>query len=78
MLMKLSVSLPEEDISYIDDYAHRRGSASRSAVLHRAIDLLRESELEDAYAAAWNEWDVGGDGELWNATSSDGLNDAAR
>ncbi|GAB4047983.1 ribbon-helix-helix domain-containing protein [Catellatospora paridis] len=76
--MKLSVSLPEEDIDFIDDYAGRRGSASRSAVLHRAIDLLRASELEDAYAAAFDEWDASEDGELWSATAADGLADAAR
>lgn len=76
--MKLSVSLPEEDISYVDDYAERRGSASRSSVLHQAIALLRASELEDAYAAAWDEWEADEDGRLWDATSSDGLADAAR
>jgi Arc/MetJ-type ribon-helix-helix transcriptional regulator len=76
--MKLSVSMPEEDISYIDDYANRRGSPSRSAVLHHAIALLRASELEDAYAAAWDEWGASEDGSLWDATSSDGLADAAR
>lgn len=76
--MKLSVSLPEEDIEFIDDYADRRGSASRSAVLHRAIDLLRASELEDAYAAAYDEWDADEDGKLWSATEGDGLADAAR
>ncbi|GIF98007.1 ribbon-helix-helix domain-containing protein [Catellatospora citrea] len=76
--MKLSVSLPAEDIDFIDDYADRRGSASRSAVLHRAIDLLRASELEDAYAAAYDEWDASEDGRLWSATAADGLADAAR
>ena len=76
--MKLSVSLPEEDISYVDEYADRRGSASRSAVLHHAIGLLRASELEDAYAAAWDEWDASDDAPLWDATSPDGLADAAR
>lgn len=76
--MKLSVSLPEEDIAFLDDYADRRGSASRSAVLHRAIDLLRASELEDAYAAAYDEWDAGEDGGLWSTTAGDGLADAAR
>ncbi len=76
--MKLSVSLPEEDIEFIDDYADRRGSASRSAVLQRAIDLLRASELEDAYAAAYDEWDADEDGRLWSTTAGDGLADAAR
>lgn len=76
--MKLSVSLPDEDIDFIDDYADRRGTASRSAVLHRAIDLLRASELEDAYAAAYDEWDADEDGQLWSTTTGDGLADAAR
>ncbi|WP_027345965.1 ribbon-helix-helix domain-containing protein [Hamadaea tsunoensis] len=76
--MKLSVSLPEEDIAYVDDYLERRGGSSRSAVLHQAIDLLRASELEDAYAAAWQEWDADEDGKLWDAVTADGLTDAAR
>lgn len=76
--MKLSVSLPEDDVSYIDDYVDRSGSASRSAVLHHAIDLLRASELEDAYSAAWDEWSGDEDGTLWDATASDGLTDATR
>lgn len=76
--MKLSVSLPEEDVEFVDEYATRRGSASRSAVLHRAIGLLRASELEDAYAAAWDEWDADDDARLWNAVIADGVADAAR
>ncbi|MBB5872365.1 Arc/MetJ-type ribon-helix-helix transcriptional regulator [Allocatelliglobosispora scoriae] len=76
--MKVSVSLPDDDVSFVDDYANRRGSASRSAVLHRAIELLRLSELEDAYADAWAEWHDGDDGRLWQETAADGLADAAR
>jgi hypothetical protein len=76
--MKLSVSLPEDDVAYVDEYAHRTGVGSRSSVLHRAIGLLRMSELEEAYAEAWREWGDAEDGELWEATVADGLDDAAR
>ena len=76
--MKLSVSLPDDDIAFVDDYARRVGGDSRSAVLHRAIGLLRMAELESAYTEAWDEWAASGDAALWDATAGDGLTDAAR
>jgi len=45
---------------------------SRSAVLLKAIRLLRISELGSAYAEAWSEWDEG-DGQSWETTSGDGI-----
>ena len=64
--MKLSVSLPEADVAFLDEYAARTQAGSRSAVLHQAVDLLRTSQLEHAYQAAWDEWageaSWGGDG----------------
>ena len=71
--MKLSVSLPDEDIEFLDEYARTQGYRSRSAVLHRAVRLLRSTELGDAYAEAWTEWAEGGDAALWESTTSDGL-----
>lgn len=70
--MKVSVSLPDDDVEYLDDYAHTRGLASRSAVLHRAIKLLRSSELGGDYERAWAEWADRGD-DIWDAVASDGL-----
>jgi hypothetical protein len=75
--VKVSVSLPAEDLAYIDDYARRR-SATRSSVLHQAVSLLRLSEIEAAYAAAWDEWQHAGDQQLWDSTAGDGLIDASR
>jgi Arc/MetJ-type ribon-helix-helix transcriptional regulator len=69
--MKLSVSLGEEDVAFIDQYAAQERVGSRSAVLHRAIELLRASELEAAYEAAWEEW-AEGDGDAWEVTVGDG------
>lgn len=76
--MKMSVSLPDEDVRFVDEYASRRGMVSRSSVLHRAIDLLRESELESAYEAAFGEWENNPDAGLWETTTGDGLTDAPR
>ena len=71
--MKVSVSLPEEDVEFLDAYAASRGVASRSAALHEAVRLLRASELGPDYEAAWAEWSRGEDEELWDATVGDGL-----
>lgn len=76
--MKVSVSLPEEDVEFIDEYAARSAGSSRSSVLRRAIGLLRMVELEDAYAAAWREWEDSEDAELWEATAADGVGYAQR
>lgn len=76
--MKVSVSLPDEDVGFLDAYAEREGFGSRSAVLHKAVRLLRASELGSAYEDAWAEWATSGDGKSWDATAADGLADAAR
>ncbi|OLR94630.1 ribbon-helix-helix domain-containing protein [Actinokineospora bangkokensis] len=74
--MKLSVSLPEEDVRFLDEYLARAGSASRSSVISEAIGLLRRSSLAEEYAAAFAEWDTGEDAELWDRTAPD-ASDAA-
>lgn len=70
--MKISVSLPEEDIEFLDAYARSRGIPSRSAAFKRAIRLLRATELSSDYAAAWQEWEESG-GEAWEVTTADGI-----
>lgn len=71
--MKLSVSLPDDDVAYLDAYAEAQGLGSRSAALQRAVRLLRASELGAAYEDAWSEWRDTDDADLWDAVSSDGL-----
>jgi antitoxin MazE9 len=70
--MKVSVSLPGEDIQFLDEYAKEQGLESRSAALHRAVRLLRTAELSGTYEAAWEEW-AADDASLWESTISDGL-----
>lgn len=76
--MKLSVSLSEDEVAALDKYALAVGLASRSAAIQQAIRLLGNPELEDSYAAAWDEWEASGDAAAWESTSADGLVDAAR
>ena len=76
--MKLSVSLTEDDVAVLDEYARSAGLRSRSAALQHAIRLLRHPELEEDYAAAWDEWRASGEEADWQTTVGDGLDDAAR
>jgi Arc/MetJ-type ribon-helix-helix transcriptional regulator len=69
--MKLSVSLTEDDVAFLDEYARLRGYPSRSAALHAAVRSLRSFTLGDAYADAWEEQPAD-DAALWDATSADG------
>jgi Arc/MetJ-type ribon-helix-helix transcriptional regulator len=71
--MKVSVSLPGEDVEFLDAYAKEQGLESRSAALHRAVRLLRTAELGGSYQAAWQEWTAEGEAELWESTIADGL-----
>jgi Arc/MetJ-type ribon-helix-helix transcriptional regulator len=71
--MKLSVSLPGDDVQFLDDYAREQGLESRSAAVHRAVRLLRTAELGATYEAAWEEWANAGEADIWDATTPDGL-----
>ena len=71
--MKLSVSLPEDDVEYLDEYARTQRLESRSAALRKAVRLLRASELGSAYEDAWKDWGDGEDDRLWGAVVDDGL-----
>lgn len=72
------MSLPEEDVATLDDFARTAGLPSRSAALQQAIRLLRLQDLEEDYAAAWAEWEESGDQAAWESTAGDGVADAAR
>jgi Arc/MetJ-type ribon-helix-helix transcriptional regulator len=77
--MKVSISLPDEDVEFLDAYAASEGFASRSAVVHRAIRLLHSSGLGLAYEEAFADWEKTGAAGEWESTTADGLrSDAAR
>ena len=76
--MKLSISLSAEDLALVDEYVKSAGLESRSAAIQHALRLLRQADLEEDYAQAWEEWAASGDQADWDSTAADGLTDAAR
>jgi len=75
--MKLSVSLPAVDVEFLDTYASTQGLASRSAVLHKALRLLRAAELGAADEDAFAEWGSTAEAASWEPTAADGLGTGA-
>jgi Arc/MetJ-type ribon-helix-helix transcriptional regulator len=75
--MKVSVSLPQDDVEFLDALVQESVADSRSAALHQAVASLRASRLESAYEAAWAEWSGSKDNEAWEGVVGDGV-DAPR
>ena len=71
--MKVSVSLPDEDVEFLDSYAQAQGIESRSAAVHKAVGLLRATQLGEAYEEAWASWAGSGDDSAWEVAAADGL-----
>lgn len=71
MSMKLSVSLPDEDVEFLDAFVKARGYDSRSAAVRQALALLRTGELAGAYEDAWQSWSAE-DADAWDAAVADG------
>ncbi len=71
--MKVSVSIPESDVEFLDNYAKSHGMGSRSAALQRAIRLLKANDLSRHYAAAFAEWADNADNSAWDDAVADGL-----
>lgn len=67
------MSLPSQDVQFLDAYARAQGYGSRSAVLHKAVRLLQAADLGEDYAGAWQEWGASGEADAWEAGTGDGL-----
>ncbi len=75
--MKISVSLPDADVEYLDRFARQHDEvSSRSAALRYAVKTLRSLELGEAYQDAWEQWRRS-EGDDWDAALDDGVGDAA-
>jgi Arc/MetJ-type ribon-helix-helix transcriptional regulator len=74
--MKVSLSIPDEDVRFLDNFARDHGIASRSAAVQQSIALLRDAELKEQFKIAMREWRDSPDSELWESTVGDGLTDA--
>ena len=69
----MSVSLPQEDVEFLDTYVKGHAAGSRSAALHEAVGLLRAAQLADAYEDAWTSWESSDDAGAWDSALADGL-----
>jgi metal-responsive CopG/Arc/MetJ family transcriptional regulator len=67
---KLSISLSNYLVQFIEQYKINHQCKSRSQVIEEALELLRNRELEEAYKQASNEVD-----SAWDTVVADGLND---
>ncbi len=65
---KLSVSVSESIARFVESYKGEHNLKTKSEVVERALELLRERELEKAYAEAASEIDP-----AWDETLADGL-----
>jgi Arc/MetJ-type ribon-helix-helix transcriptional regulator len=65
--MKLSVSLPEVECEFLDKCVEQGLYPSRSAVVLRALRLLRSADLGKMYSDAFDEWDESDEGADWDA-----------
>ncbi|MDR0847851.1 MAG: ribbon-helix-helix domain-containing protein [Propionibacteriaceae bacterium] len=75
--MKVSVSIPRDDVGFLDDQAARGLYPSRSAVVAAAIQAMRQRELTDSYVEAFDEWAASGEGALWDTVQADGWGDSS-
>jgi Arc/MetJ-type ribon-helix-helix transcriptional regulator len=66
---KVSLSLSDDDLAFLDAEAVSGRYSSRSAAVQDAVRLLRESRLADAYAEAFGE----GYDDEWDVTDLDGI-----
>ena len=71
--LKISVSLPLDDVEFLDGYIRSHGVGSRSAAVRKAVGLLRASELGSAYGDAWQEWFDSGEEAVWETASVDAI-----
>lgn len=72
----VSVTLSPQDAFFIEYYLNQKRVRTRSAVMRKAIQLLRESTHEEDYAVAFGEMDEGAGAEPWNTAEGCGGGEA--
>ena len=71
--MKLSISVPDEQVELIDRVMTAQGLTSRSAAIQQGIELWLNQALVEDYTAAFREWDASGESAEWESVAADGL-----
>lgn len=72
-IAKMSVSVDEELVRFVERYQTAHEVRTKSEVVERALQLLRDEELIQQYMEAFKEWRESDDVALWDATLADGL-----
>ena len=65
--MKLSISIPDDDFDFLDKCVDDGDYESRSAVIARALRLLRSADLGKMYDEAFVEWQASAESVDWNS-----------
>lgn len=68
---KISISLPKQTMNFVEQYRKQHKLRSRSEVFAKAVRMLSEKDLAEAYRASAHE-----NRKLieeWDVTSNDGL-----
>jgi len=65
---KISITIPSYLLNFINFYSKSHNDFNRSGVIQKALELLREQELGNAYKAANAEID-----HSFDITSGDGI-----
>jgi Arc/MetJ-type ribon-helix-helix transcriptional regulator len=72
-MQKVSVSLDERDVEFLDYQTAQGRFPSRSAGVSAGVRLLRDLDLADSYAEAFAQWADAESGRLWDSTTGDGV-----
>jgi len=67
--VKISISLTDADVEFLDRMAATGAFGSRSAVIQHALARLQATDLQTDYAQAWNEWQESGDEDVWDSAA---------
>ena len=68
--MKFSGNMPADDLEFLDQQVAAGKYRSRSAALTKAVRMLREADMHDAYVEAFADIDP-----IWDTVTADGLED---
>ncbi|QEO10490.1 ribbon-helix-helix protein, CopG family [Protaetiibacter larvae] len=71
--MKVSISLSDDDLAFLDAETASGAFPSRSAAVAAAIRALRNRDLVAVYADAFLEWSDTEEADAWGAVLRDGV-----
>jgi hypothetical protein len=70
-----SVTISSQDVFFVEYYLDQKRAKTRPALIRKAIQLLRESTIEEDYAAAFSEMGEREEAKPPDSTVKDGIGD---